>query len=57
MGDNRISLKITIEMHDKTKKMDAWINWSEYVGENYGNWIQETIDQIKLENWQKQVND
>ncbi len=57
MGDHRVSLKITIEMHDKKEKMDAWINWSENIGEEYGQWIQDKIDRIKLENWQKQMDD
>jgi len=51
MGDHRVSIKITIEMHDKKEKMDAWINWSENIGEEYGQWIQDKIDKIRNDKW------
>jgi hypothetical protein len=50
MGDHRVTLTIIVEMHGKKKKIDgAWINWSDRIGEEYGEWIQDQCDEMRAE--------
>lgn len=39
MGDHRVSIKATFQMHGIEDAWDCWLNWSDDLPEQFAEWI------------------
>jgi hypothetical protein len=40
MGEHRVSIKISFEMHGHKAEQDSWVNWSDDVPQRWAEWIE-----------------
>lgn len=41
MGDHRVSIKATFEMHGVKEKLDWWLNWSDEIPQRVSDWVEQ----------------
>lgn len=51
MGDHRVSIKATFEMHGVKDKIDWWLNWSDDIPQRVHDWVEGQKEKAMQKFW------
>jgi uncharacterized protein (DUF2225 family) len=55
MGDHRVSIVISFDMHGHKANKDMWLNWSDTIPEMLTEWLEQQHDKA-MDKWLDQDN-